>query len=282
MRIDEDGTYWFRQSWIGDYLMCPERARLTAFHPPPDNGLDGTDATALGTAAHSVIEHYLHGQPWDDAWELGRNELWQRIQNKDFIYVSIKTGRTMMKYLDSCVTAWRNQIAPLIGEPHPEQGIEHTFRHRFAPNWGFTGTWDYLGDTLWDWKTAGGNFALQYGPKALEKKIQPTVYTAVLANWDTAEQDFHDTEMPFQYGIMEKGPTPKGHHRTATRHVGHWRWLARQIDGIIKMYETYGPDETWPTIDTDWFCSDTWCDHWETCKGQYVQIQTNKETTKSL
>lgn len=268
-----NGFYTFRQSWVGDFMLCPERARRTMLEPDdaPD---DGTDATALGTAAHHGIEQFLKGESWSASVSAANDMLRDMIRNKEFRWVQIKQPKTLLKYLNVCLRGWMDDVFPLIGSPMPGIGLEHEFAHQITSNIILKGTWDMLDEytELWDWKTSGSNFALNYGPKALDKKIQPTLYSAVVAEWNEGSSETYD-EIRFNYGIMIKGARPQGEFRTTVRGEGHWRWLVEQLRAIVKLYETLGPDNPWPMHDNEWHCSPEWCDHWTDCKGQFVTIR---------
>ena len=56
MRI-EDNKIFIRQSWLGDALMCHERARLSALHP---ESRKENDSAMMGTACHTAIEAMLN------------------------------------------------------------------------------------------------------------------------------------------------------------------------------------------------------------------------------
>ena len=279
MRIDDNGFYWFRQSWLNDFMLCPERARIAAFHPhllPQDK--DGTDATTFGTAVHMAIELFLQGATVKQAYETAWTWLEQQWLDETFRIVSIKRSDTHKRYLANCLEAWINDLYPQLMNAHPTQGMEHTFNHIVEPGrWGLSGTWDYLDeyDTLWDWKTAGSNFRLQYGPKALLKKVQPTVYSLALRAWQRGDMSVED--VLFVYGIMVKGSVPEAVTRHVTRNVSHFEWLCRQVDAVIHLYEQVGPDEAWPLHDNEWHCSEEWCENWQNCKGSVVTV--NKKQT---
>ena len=62
MRIENDNgssvdRIYIRQSWLGDALMCPERARLTELHPTArkenDSAMMGTDLKSRVTSSAS-------------------------------------------------------------------------------------------------------------------------------------------------------------------------------------------------------------------------------------
>ena len=276
MRIDDNGFYWFRQSWLNDFMLCPERARVSAFQPDLiADDKDGTDATTFGTALHMAIEEFLRGKSVAYALGVAEGFLMEAWRTEAFRIVSIKRPETHMRYLANCFEAWLNELYPQLMNAHETMGMEHTFRHVVEPGrWGIEGTWDYLDeyDTLWDWKSAGSNFKLQYGPKALQKKIQPTVYGLALNEWERGGDDPWDTL--FIYGIMVKGSKPEAVTRHVVRNGGHYEWLCRQVDAVINLYEQVGPDNTWPLHDNEWHCSEDWCENWQNCKGSVVTINS--------
>lgn len=55
--VDGERRIYVRQSWVGDYLICPERARLARVLP---SFRTGSDATAIGTGVHAAIEWALN------------------------------------------------------------------------------------------------------------------------------------------------------------------------------------------------------------------------------
>lgn len=271
MKQDENGVWWFRQSWFGDFMLCPERSRLKAFLERPTD-LDGTDATTFGTALHLAIEEFLKGASPEQAHAAAEAWLIDQWQQGTFKVVSIKNASTHQAYLRACFAAWLDQVFPQLMNADPDRGIEHTFKHQVTDRWGIEGTWDYMDEfgTLWDWKSAGSNFQLQYGPKALSKKHQPTFYTLAKAGWTAGES--HNEDHLFIYGIMVKGRTPRAELRHVTRNVTHWEWLVTQIDAILYMYNSIGPIAKWPLHDNEWHCSEDWCEEWDRCKGSIVSV----------
>src|SRR6056300_1207375 len=56
MKTRTDGGIAIRQSWLNDFLLCPERARRNVVEPDLNIG---SDLTIIGTAMHAVIEQVL-------------------------------------------------------------------------------------------------------------------------------------------------------------------------------------------------------------------------------
>lgn len=251
---------------MGDFLLCPDRARRAAFHP--FEGVSDTDATAIGTAAHLGIEQFLLGESWHGSVTAALDWLAEQIRDKTFNYVQIKQGKTLMRYLPHMLEGWIEHVYPSIGEPDK---IEGEFRHQLTASIGIEGTTDYeeVGDWLWDWKTAGGNVNLNYSKNAVRKKIQPDFYTCQRAGWQPGKEC---DPVFFSYGVMIKGSRPDAIIRDTKRGPGDWLWLVQRLERAVRLYETLGPDEPWPLIDNDWHCTPKWCDHWKNCKGQHVTL----------
>lgn len=61
MKIDKaNNRVYVRQSWLGDVMMCPERARLALKNPQIRMP---SDATIIGTALHHGIETFINTAP---------------------------------------------------------------------------------------------------------------------------------------------------------------------------------------------------------------------------
>ena len=50
---DTNVHYRVRQSWLNDFMLCPERSRLAITLP---QWRSGSGATAIGTGIHAAIE----------------------------------------------------------------------------------------------------------------------------------------------------------------------------------------------------------------------------------
>jgi len=242
--------------------MCPERGRLAAFHPQlSDTEVRETDASVLGTATHLAIERLILGDRRVEALDAAIDY----IDVTEFRAVQIKRKPTMYAHLASMVTAWEDDLRPLLSTP---VSVEGGFRHEISSSIVLEGHTDFEDEYgLWDWKTAGGRWQDRYAPWMARKQIQPTFYTCQRAGWKRHDPpDDYDTEY-FAYGVMVKGVVPEAHAIPTERNVGDWAFMAHQLEQVIKLYETIGPDEPWPVVDNGWHCSEKWCDYWWSCKG---------------
>lgn len=270
--VDGVDRFSFRQSWLGTFAMCPEQARLDMRGELPRVE---TDATAIGTAVHTAIEHVLlKNADYDDALQVALVTFADLEALDNFQYVKAKTFGTCTQYVTNCFTSWYQHVYPQLGEP---LSVERTFKVKLAEGlskriviptqaelW-LSGTWD-LDDSAWglvDWKNKGQEIKRwevdRFG-------IQPTVYTYAKRVLDDLGMD---GELPFTFVNMIKGPsiTPP-QIVTVYRHAGHYEWLKTMLWRIVDLYwQTDMGASPWPLNDAGWFCSERWCKNWAGCKG---------------
>ena len=123
MRIENNGGYdvtkiYIRQSWLGDALMCPERARLIALHPETRKE---NDSAMMGTAVHAGIEAVLRGEiASSDIAESSVNAF--RTKEKELlsegksINITNTEPRNWDKHIASMAEAWARDIMPHVPE----------------------------------------------------------------------------------------------------------------------------------------------------------------------
>jgi hypothetical protein len=271
VRIDNNSRHiYVRQSWFGDYMICPERARFAIVNP---NFRSGSDATAIGTGIHAGIEWAL-GHDSLDAVDF--DQLCEYSQEQVALELEKPIKRTKISdvpedipvTVSAMVGAWFNEIAPNVkwgGQ------VERKFRFpsgQVAQNgyeiW-FEGTVDYLEPDggLWDWKTAARPYN---GREKQEKAYQATVY----CQWaHHAEVSMSQTQQ-FLYGVMIRNKTPKAQIVEVERDQRHYDWLNRQVKTIVDNALMRSEHASWPMNDQHTLCSSTWCDYWSICKGAVV------------
>jgi hypothetical protein len=268
MRLDpQEQRIYVRQSWIGDYLICPERSRLGVAMP---QFRTGSDATAIGTGLHSAIEWALNS--FDDAGSIAYEEMKEYAQNevkKELSEPNIKLTKIsdspIEPTVDAMVHSWITEIAIDV-----EWGgtTELGFRYPsglLASNgyeiW-YEGTMDYIdpNGTIWDWKTAGRKY---YANEKQNKAYQPTVYCQF------AKRNGHSTSdtQTFKYGVMMRKEKPEGQVVDIARTESDYRWLNRQTQVIVNNALQSGITSAWPMNDQGALCSATWCNYWSICKG---------------
>lgn len=268
MRLDhQEKRIYVRQSWIGDYLICPERSRLGVTLP---QFRTGSDATAIGTGVHSAIEWALNS--FDDAGSIAYEEMKEYAQNevrKELLEPNIKLTKIsdspIPPTVDAMVHSWVTQIAIDV-----EWGgtTELGFRYPsglLANNsyeiW-YEGTMDYIdpNGTIWDWKTAGRKY---YANEKQNKAYQPTVYCQFAKRNGYSSSD----TQTFKYGVMMRKEKPEGQVVDITRTESDYRWLNRQTQVTVNNALQSGMDSAWPMNDQGALCSATWCNYWSICKG---------------
>lgn len=284
-QIDGKWVHTFRQSWLGEYMTCQERARRDAFEPAPRTE---NDAAGVGTVMHATIEdcidammvadHYTNA---DEAVEIfdGR---WDRfITDNDVQWVKRK-ARGAQAYGRRMVTTFARDVLPSL---HPH-AIEVPFGPLVLSDTPervirITGTIDYVDATLGlvDWKSAGR----PYEPWEKERwAIQPTVYDAA---WriigPTHRNQWTDEPYRGPYGEWRYVVFPDTKRQPLQvvplkRTVGHGEWLLAQLTDIAVQLERTLEGDTWTRNDQHALCSAKWCPYWDTCKGLYVSPDEGK------
>lgn len=273
-KTDDNGRRYVKvsQSWLNTFFNCPELARQQAFEGLIDGG---SDATAMGTGLHSGAEtHLLHGGNLADCIEAAVASFRHETTLPGFRWIQVKGEATALKYIDTLVTTWWNDVRPRLGAPVAVEWGFRTFLFTYQCRDGseldvyLSGALDYVDDLgiIWDWKTA--NDAEKYGKRKgwefQRWSIQPTSYSK---GWFDATGEY----APFIFATCLKGNTPKpAQFTTVSRNEQHWAWLQRQIEPIIDLADS--DLKTWPLRDQHVLCSPKWCPAWDTCKGALVDM----------
>jgi hypothetical protein len=270
MRVDSrEQRIYVRQSWIGDYLICPERARLGV---ELKSFRTGSDATAIGTGVHAAIEWALNAH--SELEQVNPEAMSGYAQQQVALELEKPVKRTRISdkpetiatSVDAMVNSWIETIAPNV-----EWGGSTELGFRFpsgstASNgyeiW-YEGTIDYVtpNGVIWDWKTASRPYN---GREKQEKAHQPTVYCMFQHH-----REGHAYQL-FRYGVMVRQQTPKAQVVEIGRDQRHYNWLNRQVESIVNNCLRSGHTSSWPMNDTSALCSSTWCDYWSVCKGAHL------------
>lgn len=273
---DDGRTYWFRQSFIGEFLMCGHRAmtKLDGLVDPP------SDATILGTALHSAIEVELGARLAMPLVALKRSAMAEFVElAQDPAVRWVKDDyMTCIGFLENMVEAWHRSdvrqtllLAAGRDELHPETPFDVplvTTQINGTPiHIRLEGRWDlcHAGVGLWDWKTAASPY------KAWEKQrwaVQPTVYSHAAV--ELGLLTYPTTFRFFVFPKRVKGCNPEV--VSVTRDRGHSAWLATMLEPLVAAH-MLGLTE-WPRNDQHALCSDRWCPAWEKCKGALISPTT--------
>lgn len=250
--------YSFRQSWLGDYSMCPERTRVkdTLF---PD-GTPPSSATAIGTAMHAGIEVDLQGGSVEQAYAAinAAYDIEAAVAGFDQDTKHSTAKRTARLAFDGML----DEILPkVVSVDTIEKKFKYLVDRRGDIDLVISGTWDLdegQGRPLWDWKTAGREYA---GWEYQRWAVQPTMYTLAKA---IGLQDWSDQQ--FNYGIAIKRSTMQAPTQflTVTRGLQDWMWL---IDLMWDAVRSHSEQTTWQLRDSGWHCAPKWCPNWDSCKG---------------
>jgi hypothetical protein len=265
MIFREDGSVWFRQSWLDTALRCGERGRQAIVRPEWDQAT--SDSAAIGTAAHAGIEAVLnHEINPKDIGDYAANAAVELTRTETINWTKYTTPGELAAHASRCAEVWRSDIypsVPLGGRAEVEFEVP-LFTRPDGRVVGLKGMIDYIPPTsgLWDWKTA----ARAYNRDKQRFAIQPTVYAAALIYGGLGSQ----TEWPvrFTYGVMIRGEkNAKAQILEVQRSASHVGWLTDHLNTFVTMAEKLGLDTPWPRDDDHFLCSQKWCPWWSVCKG---------------
>lgn len=278
MRVEANGdglTVYVRQSWLTEYLICPERARRKLIEPEADLP---TDATIIGTALHAGIEKRLTtacGYRTAADHMLSTYDMEMALPHKK---TGEPGGREQYRILEAMLHRWYFYALPEVEVDDPI-GVE----------WGFdvplsdievngvevairlVGTIDYLtrhkGHDHKTCKSGFGKWKNQYEVQRWNLQ-SAAYYWGVLSTLD-----IHVPRWDFT-AIAKTPDTSSKDIKTVPvmRGVGHVEWLRRQVEAIVRSCLALGTQESWPAIDTHHLCSEKWCPFWRSCKGMNVPL----------
>ena len=281
MRIEEENgitRIYVRQSWLGDALMCPERARLISLHPETRKE---NDSAMMGTACHAGIEAVLRdeisplsiGEYSISSFSAAETDLLN--QNKK-INITNTEPRNWDKHIASMSDAWVRDIMPLV----PKGGVsEFKFSAKVADVadaifpyelW-FEGTMDYFHPTeIWDWKTAARKY---YQAEKQNQNIQSAVYAKAATSLGLIDYD-----VKFNFGVMIRNASSTGQIVPVVRTANHGDWIVEQTKTLVNNLLTISnrwPSSRWLANDQHFLCSERLCPVWSMCKGSYIASDNN-------
>ncbi len=277
MRIENDKIF-IRQSWLGDALMCPERARLSALHPETRKE---NDSAMMGTAVHAGIEAVLKeeldpqyiGEHSVEAFRLREQELHAIGKS---INITNTDPKNWDKHINSMAEAWVRDIYPHV----PRGGItEFKFETKvgaianelFEYELWFEGTMDYFHPQgIWDWKTAARKY---YEAEKQSQNIQSAIYAESAVTLGMMNYD-----VDFTFGVMIRNASSTGQILTVNRTASHGQWIVNQTKSLVNTLLTMQknlPQEKWLVNDQHYLCSQRWCPVWSMCKGSYLTSDNN-------
>lgn len=256
------------QSFLGEYLLCPERARQQWFKEVEDLP---TDSTAIGTALHSFAEVILRDGSHGDAVSSAMAAWEYEKSLPGFRFVKVAKESTALKHIENACDLWLARVYPQLGHPLL---VEYKFDFLFQEleiegehvEVRLAGAIDFADEEgLWDWKSASrmDKYTPGFGGEGWKLKrwgIQPTVYchAASLRGGIDSWSNFtfaavSKTNRTVQYLFVERGPE-------------HARWLLRLTANVARMIVA-GPPE-WPLNDQHALCAPDWCPAYANCKGK--------------
>lgn len=257
------GRILIRQSWLGDLMTCPERARFKLTHPHMSGP---SDATIMGTAVHYGIEQVLNN--WCDTASIGDVSMahFERLRQEPYKETNLNPDK-YETHIRSMCDAFVDGILPYV-----ELGGETEYKFAvptglMVDDWTvwIEGTMDYItpNGVMWDWKTASRAY------NAREKQstsLQATVYAMAMNQLGLAEYPAE-----FNFGVMIRQDKPKSQIVRVTRNASHANWAKRHMKVAVEMALRQGiKDTNWVMNESSNLCSERWCSYWSICKGGYL------------
>lgn len=273
MRIEGNRIY-VRQSWLGDALLCPERARLGAKYPEDRRN---NDSAVMGTSVHHGIEAVLNGAI--ESSDIGSYSV-EKFREMESEYKELGTPINITNtdpanwssHIDAMAKAWVRDIAPQV----PLGGLtEYPFavqvgqisNAKYEFELWFEGTMDYMHQSgIWDWKTAARKFNFN---EKQNQNVQSSVYAASAVALGALNYD-----VSFSFGVMVRNAKSAGQVLTISRTEGHGQWIVEQAISMVNtvlLLQDGLPAERWPINDQHYLCSERWCPAWSKCKGSFIK-----------
>jgi hypothetical protein len=269
MQVDDDGSLWFRQSWLDTAMRCGERGRLAIVKPEFDEATN--DSALIGTGMHAAIAGVLDFTVQiEDIGTFAYDTTIRLCEENEVRWSKWSLPTHLAEHAQRCAEAWSAHIRPQVatgGLVEVDFKVPLlTIRDRQV---GIKGTIDYAAPdgTLYDWKTASKKYSQRDKQKAA---IQPTVYAT--AAMHGALGDFaYQYPLRFHYGVVVRGAT------VATTQVvdvmrthDHEAWLLDQIATYVDLADGLGVHRSWPRNEDHYLCNSTWCPWWSICKGARI------------
>lgn len=271
---------YVRQSWLGSYLICPQRSRYDLTMPALRRG---SDATAIGTGLHSAIEGYLGGMydTLDEMIERAHVCVKEELARPNLRLSKISADPDVLDlYIESMARSWWDSIRPAVTLGGL---IEHKFVAPLVTGgdtelW-LEGTMDYVAPdgTIWDWKTS----TRTYSAKDKQKHShQATCYVASARELGLVDNGPDPT--PFRFGVMVRSIEPKAQIVTVERGPEQVEWLKRQVSSVVTTAMSIGLEREWAINDQHNLCSPMWCDYWTVCKGVHWDEQAMEPPSQQV
>ena len=265
MLVDEDGSVWFRQSWLDTAQRCGERGRLALVKPEWNERIN--DAALIGTATHSAIQRcLLEDCTPEQIGEWAYRDALELCETNEVHWVNFTLPGQLAAHAQRCAEAWARELRPslLLGGPIEIEFKVPLFEYR-GRQVGITGMVDYIqpDGVLVDWKTASRKYEQRVKQRTA---IQPTVYATAAVHGGFDGQFTYP--VMFRFAVMVRG-----NDRATTQIVdvqrvhAHEMWLCDMLKSYMDLAEALGVYRAWPRDDDHYLCNETWCPWWSMCKG---------------
>jgi hypothetical protein len=253
------------QSWLNEFLLCPERARLGSAHEYPR---EEDDATARGTAVHASIEAVLIDcLDFNSALQAGVDTFETLAAEPGFAWKKVKTKKTALEHVQGGFTSWYRHVLPTLGSTvWCEERFDFVLHEDDQRVIRIAGTVDYAEQYgLADWKLTANTdkYGKRDGWQQKRWAVQPTFYAAAAYEAGLFPRS---EAVPFAFwALSPMGRKPQ--LLRADRTWEHVQWLKQQLVFAAVTIEADLP--VWPVNDQHALCSELWCPAWHDCKGKH-------------
>ena len=267
--VDEDGSIWFRQSWLDTADRCLERGRLALVLPTWNEA--SNDAAVIGTGTHAAIQMVLDKTITpDQAGHAAYTETMNYCEGNEVRWTRWELPGQLAVHAQRCAEAFVRELLPHV-EPGGQTEVEFKVPlfERYGHTVGITGTSDYVTRTIYDWKTGSRKFQQREKQRTA---IQPTVYAVAAAHGAFGEE--FQWPVTFRYGVMIRG-----NEKATTqlfdvqRNHAHEGWLFDKLESYMDLAKALGTTRHWPRDEDHFLCNEVWCPWWSACKGARLSTE---------
>ena len=250
-------TLTLRQSWINNFLRCPEQARQERLELVSQKQ---TSDLLRGNAVHAAIEHagllMLGGEENVELIELLDIADSYCADHGSAVDVWRDSYEKTIDIVRSNVLVWYEELYPILKPKSVERTFEKSMGIRDGVKLVLRGTADWIDESgvIWDWKNPSRHY------EVWEKKrwdIQSHAYT-----WAYGKEQFN-------LAVMAKG---KLQVIEIERTEAHKAAFVELCWSIVPTLLTIDEAVTWPQRWEGWHCSPKWCPVWQAgkCRGKLL------------
>jgi hypothetical protein len=119
--------------------------------------------------------------------------------------------------------------------------------------------------SIQDWKLSGQDYVGRDAWKFKRYDPQPGHYVlgrALVENGAAFSKLFTYVNIHRDKMVVQRLPLPLV--------IGDLTWHLTRVLRLCDAVEAHGFDNPWPINPTDWWCSNSWCQSWDECRGKHL------------